>query len=168
MENSNKSSFDFFLLGLFPTSGIGLFLFIPHFLIFLIVLFRNLSMIILILLDCHLHTPMYFLLSQLSFTDLKYISTIVSKMVSDYLLGNTSTSFIRGGVHCFFFVALAGADVLILASMAYDHYVAMCFPLLYPIHMNKKACVLMITGSWRVGSINSCAHTAYVFNIPYC
>ncbi|XP_048076720.2 olfactory receptor 2L8-like [Ursus arctos] len=168
MENINETSTDFFLLGLFPPSRIGLFFFILSFLIFLMALFGNLSMIILILLDTHLHTPMYFLLSQLSLMDLNYISTIVPKMVSDYLLGNKSISFIGCGVQCFFFIALAGAEGLILVSMAYDRYVAICFPLHYPIRMSKRVCVLMIIGSWIMGSVNSCAHTAYVLHIPYC
>ncbi|XP_045651750.1 olfactory receptor 2L5-like [Ursus americanus] len=168
MENINQTSTDFFLSGLFPSSRIGLFFFILIVLIFLMALFGNLSMIILIFLDTHLHTPMYFLLSQLSLMDLNYISTIVPKMVSDYLSGNKSISFIRCGVQSFFFMALAGGEGLLLASMAYDRYVAICFPLHYPIRMSKRVCVLMITGSWIMGSVNSCAHTVYAFGLPYC
>ncbi|XP_032704387.1 olfactory receptor 2L3-like [Lontra canadensis] len=168
MENINQTSTDFLLLGLFPPSRIGLYFFIFNFLIFLMALFANLSMIILILLDTHLHTPMYFLLSQLSLMDLNFISNIVPKTTSDYLSGNKSIFFIGCAVQSFFFIALAGAEGLILASMAYDRYVAICFPLHYPIRMSKRLCVLMITGSWIMGSINSSAHTAYVLNIPYC
>ncbi|XP_026363973.2 olfactory receptor 2L8-like [Ursus americanus] len=168
MENINQTSTDFFLLGLFPPSRIGLFFFILIVFTFLMALFGNLSMIILILLDTHLHTPMYFLLSQLSFMDLNFISTIVPKMASDYLSGNKSISFIGCGVQSFFFITLASAEGLILVSMAYDRYVAICFPLHYPIRMSKTVCVLMITGSWIMGSINSCAHTVYAFGIPYC
>ncbi|XP_029798036.1 olfactory receptor 2L8-like [Suricata suricatta] len=168
MENNNQTLTGFFLLGLFPPSRIGLFLFILIILIFLMALFGNMSMIILILLDTRLHTPMYFLLSQLSLMDLNYISTIVPKMASDYLFGNKSISYIGCGVQSFFFLTLAGAEGLLLASMAYDRYVAICFPLHYPIRMSKKVCVLMITGSWVMGSINSCAHTVYALHIPYC
>ncbi|XP_026363343.2 olfactory receptor 2L8 [Ursus arctos] len=168
MENYNQTSTDFILLGLFPPSRIGLLFFILIVLIFLMALFGNLSMIILILLDTHLHTPMYFLLSQLSLMDLNYISTIVPKMASNYLSGNKSISFIGCGVQSFFFLTLAGGEGLLLASMAYDRYVAICFPLHYAIRMSKRLCVLMIMGSWIMGSINSCAHTAYILHIPYC
>ena len=147
MEYNNQTSTDFFLLGLFPPSRIGLFFFILIVFIFLMALFGNLSMIILILVDTHLHTPMYYLLSQLSLMDLNYISTIVPKMAYDYLSGNKSISFIGCGVQSFFFMALAGGEGLLLVSMAYDRYVAICFPLHYPIHMSKRVCVLMITGS---------------------
>ena len=168
MENYNQTSTDFILLGLFPSSRIGLFLFIFIVLIFLMALFGNLSMILLIFLDTHLHTPMYFLLSQLSFIDLNYISTIVPKMASNFLFGNKSISFIGCGIQSFFFLTLAVAEALLLTSMAYDRYVAICFPLHYPIRISKRVCVLMITGSWIMGAINSCAHTTYALHIPYC
>ncbi|XP_034509174.1 olfactory receptor 2L8-like [Ailuropoda melanoleuca] len=168
MENYTQTSTDFILLGLFPPTRIGLFFFIVIILIFLMALFSNLSMILLIFLDTHLHTPMYFLLSQLSLIDLNYISTIVPKMASDYPSGNKSISFIGCGVQSCFFLNLAGAETLLLISMAYDRYMAICFPLHYPIRMSKKVCVLMITGSWIMGLVNSCAHTLYDFRIPYC
>ncbi|EHH15870.1 hypothetical protein EGK_02024 [Macaca mulatta] len=168
MENYNQTSTDFILLGLFPPSRIGLFIFTLIVLIFLMALIGNLSMILLIVLDTHLHTPMYFLLSQLSLIDLNYISTIVPKMVYDFLYGNMSISFIGCGIQSFFFLTLAGAEALLLTSMAYDRYVAICFPLHYPARMSKRVCVLMITGSWMIGSVNSCAHTVYALRIPYC
>uniref|UniRef100_A0A8D0WQ12 Olfactory receptor n=1 Tax=Sus scrofa TaxID=9823 RepID=A0A8D0WQ12_PIG len=168
MESYNQTSTDFILLGLIPPSGIGPFLFVLIVLIFLMALFGNLSMIILIFLDNHLHTPMYFLLSQLSLMDLNYISTIVPKMAYNFLFGNKSISFIGCGVQSFFFLTLAGAEGLLLASMAYDRYVAICFPLHYSIRISRKVCVLMVIGSWIIGSVNSCAHTTYALHIPYC
>ena len=168
METYNQTSTDFILLGLFPPSRFGMFLFILIVLIFLIALFGNLCMILLIFLDTHLHTPMYFLLSQLSFIDLNYISTIVPKMACNFLLGNKSISFIGCGMQSFFFMTLAGIEALLLTSMAYDRYVAICSPLHYSIRISRRVCLLMIIGSWMTGSINSCAHTIYAFQIPYC
>ncbi|KAB0355929.1 hypothetical protein FD754_000085 [Muntiacus muntjak] len=168
MENYNQTSTYFILLGLFPSSRIGLFLFILIVLIFLMALFGNLSMILLIFLDTQLQKPMYFLLSQLSLMDLTYISNIVPRMAYDFLFGNKSISFIACGIQSFFFLTLAGAEGLLLASMAYDRYVAICFPLHYPIKISRRVCVFMIIGSWLLGSINSCAHTTYALHIPYC
>ncbi|KFO35824.1 olfactory receptor 2L3 [Fukomys damarensis] len=168
MENYNETFTDFILLGLFPTSSLGLFLFTLTILIFLMALTGNLCMVLLILLDSQLHTPMYLLLSQLSLIDLICICTTVPKMASGFLFGNKSISFIGCGVQCFFFAMLAGCEGPILMSMAYDRYVAICFPLHYPIRMNRRVCVLMILGSWVMGVVNSCAHTVYVLHIPYC
>ncbi|KFO35831.1 Olfactory receptor 2L3 [Fukomys damarensis] len=136
--------------------------------IFLMALTGNLCMVLLILLDAQLHTPMYFLLSQLSLMDLIYICTTVPKMASGFLFGNKSISFIGCWSQSIFFTTLAGAEALILMSMSYDRYVAICFPLHYPIHMNRRVCVLMILGSWAMGVINACTHTSYVFHMPYC
>uniref|UniRef100_A0A9L0THN9 Olfactory receptor n=1 Tax=Equus caballus TaxID=9796 RepID=A0A9L0THN9_HORSE len=167
MENCSQTSTDFISLGLFPSSITGLVLFILIVLIFLMVLLGNLSVILLILLDSHLHSPMYFLISQLSLMDLNYISTIVPKVASNFLFGNKSISFIGCGIHSFLFLTLAIAEALLLTSMAYNRYVAICFPLHYSIHISKRVCVMIIE-SWIMGSINSCAHTTYVFHIPYC
>nr|XP_023409391.1 olfactory receptor 2L5-like [Loxodonta africana] len=131
-------------------------------------LIGNLSTILLIFLDAHLHIAMYFLLSQLSLMDLNCISTIIPKMASNFLFGIKSISFIGYGVQSFFFLTLVGAEAILLTSMAYNHYLAIRFPLHYPIYMSKKVYVLMITGSWIMGSVNSCAHTAYALHILYC
>ncbi|XP_013365604.1 PREDICTED: olfactory receptor 2L8-like [Chinchilla lanigera] len=168
MENDTHTSTDFILLGLFPPSKVGFFLFILLIPIFLMALAGNLSMVLLILLDAQLHTPMYILLSQLSLVDLNYISTTVPKMVSGFLFGDKSISVLGCGFQSFFFLTLAGAEALILMSMAYDRYVAICSPLHYPIRMNKRVCVLMVLGSWAMGAINSCAHTVYALHVPYC
>ncbi|KAF4014978.1 hypothetical protein G4228_005882 [Cervus hanglu yarkandensis] len=168
MGNYNQTSTDFILLGLFPSSRNGLLLFILIVFIFLMALVGNLSIILLIFLDIRLHKPMYFLLSQLSLMDLNYISTTVPKMAYDFLLANKSISIIGCGIQSFFFLTMACAEGLLLASMAYDRYVAICFPLHYPIRISKRVCMLMITGSWIMGSINSCAHTTYILSIPYC
>ena len=168
MGNYNQTSTDFILLGLNPSSRNGLFLFILIVFIFLMALVGNLSMILLIFLDICLHKPMYFLLSQLSLMDLNYISTTVPKMAYDFLFANKSISIIGCGIQSFFFLTMACAEGLLLASMAYDRYVAICFPLHYPIRISKRVCILMITGSWIMGSINSCAHTTYILSIPYC
>ena len=168
MGNYNQTSTDFILLGLFPSSRNGLFLFILIVFIFLMALVGNLSMILLIFLDIRLHKPMYFLLSQLSLMDLNYISTTVPKMAYDFLFANKSISITGCGIQSFFFLTMACAEGLLLASMAYDRYVAICFPLHYPIRISKRVCILMITGSWIMGSINSCAHITYILSIPYC
>ncbi|XP_003479797.3 olfactory receptor 2L5-like [Cavia porcellus] len=168
MENYTESTADFILLGLFPSSRVGLVLFILIVPIFLMALAGNLAMVLLIFLDVHLHTPMYVLLSQLSLMDLIYICTTVPKMASSFLSGNKSISFIGCGVQSFFFLTIAGAEGLILMSMAYDRYIAICFPLHYSIHMNRRVCVLMILGSWVTGAINACAHTVYILQISYC
>ncbi|XP_025776010.1 olfactory receptor 2L13 [Puma concolor] len=168
MEKWNQTSNDFILLGLFPSNQTGLFLLFFIVFIFFIASVGNSAMIHLIRLDPRLHTPMYFLLSQLSLMDLIYISTTVPKMVFNFLSGQKGISFLGCGMQSFFFLTMACSEGLLLSSMAYDRYVAICHPLHYPIRMSKMMCVKMIIGSWILGSINSLAHTVYALHIPYC
>ncbi|XP_071468867.1 olfactory receptor 2L13-like [Marmota flaviventris] len=110
---------------------------------------------------------MYFLLSQISLMDLMYISTTVPKMIYNFLSGHNSISFLDCGVQMFF-INIACSEGLILASMAYDHFVAICHPLHYPVRMSKIMCLKMIIGTWILGSIHSLAYTTYALHLPYC
>ncbi|XP_004686642.1 PREDICTED: olfactory receptor 2L13-like [Condylura cristata] len=168
MEKWNQTSSDFILLGLFPPNRTGLLLLLLISFIFFLASLGNSTMIHLIRVDPRLHTPMYILLSQLSLMDLMYISTTVPKMMFNYFSGQKGISFLGCGFQSFFFLTMAGAEGLLLSSMAYDRYVAICHPLHYPIRMSKRVCVNMIIGSWILGSTNSLAHTFYVLHIPYC
>ncbi|XP_069323614.1 olfactory receptor 2L13-like [Eulemur rufifrons] len=168
MEKWNQTSNDFILLGLFPQNQTGRLLLCFIILIFFLASVGNMAMIHLIRVDSRLHMPMYFLLSQLSLMDLMYISTTVPRMAFNFLSGQKTISFLGCGVQSFFFVTLACSEGLLLASMAYDRYVAICHPLHYPIRMSNRMCVKMIIGSWTLGSINSLAHTVYILHIPYC
>ncbi|KAM5168380.1 olfactory receptor 2L13-like [Callospermophilus lateralis] len=168
MEKWNETSNDFTLLGLFPQNQTGLLLLLLIIFVFVLACLGNSGMTALIFLDPRLHTPMYFLLSQLSLMDLMYISSTVPKMAINFLSGQKSISFLGCGVQSFFFLTMAGSEGLILASMAYDRFVAICNPLHYPIRMSKRLCGKMILGSWTLGSINSMAHTIYALHLPYC
>uniref|UniRef100_A0A8C9Q9Y7 Olfactory receptor n=1 Tax=Spermophilus dauricus TaxID=99837 RepID=A0A8C9Q9Y7_SPEDA len=168
MEKWNQTSDDFILLGLFPPNQKGLLLLLLIISVFVLACLGNSGMTALIFLDPRLHTPMYFLLSQLSLMDLMYISSTVPKMAINFLSGQKSISFLGCGVQSFFFLTMACSEGLLLASMAYDRFVAICHPLHYPIRMSKMKCVKMILVSWTLGSINSMAHTVYALYLPYC
>ncbi|CAO2631234.1 Olfactory receptor 2AJ1 [Lemmus lemmus] len=169
MEHENHTfSSDFILLGLFSSSQTSQVVFTFIFFIFIITITENALMILLIHRDSRLHTPMYFLLSHLSFMDIMHISNIVPKMIADYLSGSRTISFAGCGFQVFLSLTLLGGECLLLAAMSYDRYVAICHPLRYPVLMSKMMCLKMIIGSWILGSINSLAHTVYALHIPYC
>ena len=125
-------------------------------------------MIILIHRESRLHTPMYFLLSHLSFMDILHTSNIVPKMITDFLSGSKTISFATCGFQIFLSLTLLGGECLLLAAMSYDRYVAICHPLRYPILMNDCVSVLMAGGAWFIGIINSIVHTAYALHFPFC
>ncbi|XP_068837392.1 olfactory receptor 2T27-like [Capricornis sumatraensis] len=167
-KRNNVSTTDFILLGLFPEFQYASLLVYLILLIYLIALTGNSILIFLIWLDVHLHTPMYFLLSQLSFIDLFYISSSVPNMVINHSLGKHSISFIGCGIQMFFCLSLGGAECLLLTFMSYDRFVAICNPLQYTVIMNSKVCLLIAVASWTGGALNSLIQTIYTMHFPVC
>ncbi|XP_008708508.2 olfactory receptor 2M4-like [Ursus maritimus] len=161
-------SFDFILLGIFDHSSTHTFLFSLVLGIFTVAFMGNTAMILLIYLDTQLHTPMYFLLSQLSLMDLMLICTTVPRMAFGYLSGRKSISLAGCGAQIFFYVSLLGAECFLLAVMAYDRYVAICHPLRYTILMNQKLCALMTVASWILGSLDGIIVLVEVLSLSYC
>ncbi|XP_055481241.1 olfactory receptor 2AJ1-like [Psammomys obesus] len=166
-ENHTFSS-DFILLGLFSSSQTSLVFFPFIFFIFIMAITENILMILLIHMDSRLHTPMYFLLSHLSFMDILHISNIVPKMIADFFSGSRTISFVGCGFQIFLSLTLLGGECLLLAAMSYDRYVAICHPLRYPVLMRDNTSGMMAAGSWLVGILNSIVHTALVLHFPYC
>ncbi|XP_037364200.1 olfactory receptor 2T27-like [Talpa occidentalis] len=167
-QNNQTSGTDFILLDLFHVTQAPWILFGITMLVFLVALFGNSIIIILIWADPFLHSPMYFLLSQLSLMDLFYISTFVPKMALDFLSGDHHISFIGCGFQLFLFMTLVAAECLLLAFMAYDRYVAICHPLRYPILMRPMVCVLLVLVSWMGALLNALIHVIYTLTLPYC
>ncbi|EFB13687.1 hypothetical protein PANDA_019977, partial [Ailuropoda melanoleuca] len=165
--NQNFTS-DFILLGIFNHSPTHIFLFSLVLGVFTVAFIGNTVMILLIYLDIQLHTPMYFLLSQLSLMDLMLICTTVPKMAFNYLSGRKSISLAGCGAQIFLYVSLLGAECFLLATMAYDRYVAICHPLRYSILMNQKICCIIVVSSWIVGFLDGIIVIAVALSFPYC
>ncbi|XP_028639905.1 olfactory receptor 2AE1-like [Grammomys surdaster] len=159
---------DFILQGLFDDSSSHLCLFLLIMLVFLTAVSGNSLTIHLICADSRLHTPMYFLLSQLSIMDLMHISTTIPKMASNYLSGKKSISFVGCATQHFLNLSLGGAESLLLALMSYDRYVAICHPLRYTVLMSRRVGVMMAVTSWLSASVNSLIHTAILMSFPFC
>ncbi|KAB1281765.1 Olfactory receptor 2T27 [Camelus dromedarius] len=169
MEWGNYSMYaDFVLLGLFSNTRVPWLLFVLIFLVFVISIASNTVMIILIHMDSHLHTPMYFLLSQLSIMDILYISTIVPKMLVDQMVGQRAISFAGCTAQHFLYLTLAGPEFFLLGLMSYDRYVAICNPLRYPVLMSRKICLLIVVAAWLGGSIDGFLLMPVTMQFPFC
>ncbi|XP_053429146.1 olfactory receptor 2T27-like [Nycticebus coucang] len=169
MEWGNYSIYaDFILLGLFSSTRFPGLLFALILLIFVISIASNTVMIILIHIDSRLHTPMYFLLSQLSLMDILYISTIVPKMLIDQVMRQRVISFAGCTAQHFLYLTLAGAESFFLGLMSYDRYVAICNPLRYPVLMNRKVCLLIVAAAWLGGSLDGFLLTPITMQFPFC
>uniref|UniRef100_A0A8I5NEW4 Olfactory receptor n=1 Tax=Papio anubis TaxID=9555 RepID=A0A8I5NEW4_PAPAN len=167
MEMRNTTS-DFILLGLFNHSTAHQVLFMMLLAIVLTSLFGNALMILLIHRDRRLHTPMYFLLSQLSLMDMMLVSTTVPKMAADYLTGNKAISRAGCGAQIFFLPTLGGGECFLLAAVAYDRCAAVCHPLRYPMLMSWQLCLRMTMSCWLLGAADGLLQAAASLSFPYC
>ncbi|XP_061280588.1 olfactory receptor 7A17-like [Bos javanicus] len=117
---------------------------------YLIAVFGNLLIILVTISDSHLHTPMYFFLSNLSFVDICFISTTIPKILQN--IENQSKVITYEGclVQVYFYIFFAGLDDFLLTVMAYDRFVAICHPLHYTVIMNPRLCGLLVLVSWMM------------------
>ncbi|XP_010852705.1 PREDICTED: olfactory receptor 2T3-like [Bison bison bison] len=166
--SQNQTSSDFILVGLFGETKHALLLYTATFIFFLMALAGNALLIILVHLEPRLHTPMYFFISQLSLMDLMYISVTVPKMLLGQVTGDHTISPSGCGIQIFFYLTLAGAEFLLLSVMAYDRYAAICRPLHYPLLMNQKVCVCLVSGCWFIGMVDGFVVTPIAMNFPFC
>uniref|UniRef100_A0ABI0NP73 G-protein coupled receptors family 1 profile domain-containing protein n=1 Tax=Bos taurus TaxID=9913 RepID=A0ABI0NP73_BOVIN len=144
------------------------FLFSLFLLFYLVTMTGNLSMIILIRIDSRLHTPMYFFLSHLSFADVCFSSVVGPKMLRDFFAERKAISFLGCALQQWFFGFFVAIECLLLASMAYDHYMAICNPLLYSVVMSHRLCIQLVVGPYAVGFLNTMTHTTAAFRLPFC
>ncbi|NP_001001047.1 olfactory receptor Olr367 [Rattus norvegicus] len=167
MQNISELT-EFILLGLTDAQFLQVPLFIIFTLIYLTTLVGNLGMILLILLDSRLHTPMYFFLSNLSLVDCVYASAVTPKVIEGFLTEDKIISYNACAAQMFFFAAFATIESFLLASMAYDRHAAVCKPLHYSTTMTTMICSVLLAGSYVSGLLQSSIHVAFTFHLSFC
>ncbi|KFO28729.1 olfactory receptor 7D4 [Fukomys damarensis] len=118
--------------------------------VYLVTVLGNLLIILAVSSDSHLHTPMYFFLSNLSFVDICFVSTTVPKMLVNIQSQSKGISYMECLTQVYFFMLFAGMDDFLLTLMAYDRFVAICHPLNYMVIMNPQHCSLLVLMSWLI------------------
>ncbi|XP_001368440.2 olfactory receptor 24-like [Monodelphis domestica] len=166
-ENHSRVS-EFILLGLSDQPEQDRLLFLIFLLMYLITGLGNLLIILVIRIDPRLHTPMYFFLSNLSLVDICFTTTTIPKMLVNYISGNKEILYISCLAQVFFFVWFAGLDSILLASMAYDRYMAICAPLHYTMIMTPRLCVLLVAVCWFGACANALTHTVLLTQLSFC
>lgn len=169
MAPDNCTGFtDFLLLGLSGRQDVQHSLFVLFLLVYGITILANLGMIVLINSDPRLHTPMYYFLSNLSFCDVCYSSTVSPRMLADFLSEQKKISYNVCAIQMYFFGALADVECVMLSVMAYDRYVAICNPLLYTVTMSRSFCTQLVAIAYIVGLVDSAIHTCCTFRLSFC
>ncbi|XP_057580582.1 olfactory receptor 4K3-like [Hippopotamus amphibius kiboko] len=169
MEKANQSVVsEFILRGLCNSTEIQNFLLLPFSTLYLMTVLGNLLVVLLIITDSHLHSPMYFLLANLSFVDFCLSSVTTPKLITDFINDNKTISF--GGcmsqILCVHF--FGGGEMVLLVSMAYDRYVAICKPLHYSSIMDRKKCIWLVLISWMIGFVHAMSQLAMILDLPFC
>ncbi|XP_066485897.1 olfactory receptor 14A16-like [Tiliqua scincoides] len=159
---------EFLLLGFSDVRELQTLHFVVFLSIYLAALMGNVLLIITVLLDCHLHSPMYFFLVNLALSDVCYISTTIPKSLAVSLTNNQRISFSGCVSQVFLVVTFAGVDLTLLTAMAYDRYVAIRHPLQYTLIMNKIACLWMAAASWIISVLNAVMNTVNTFRLEFC
>ncbi|XP_036745988.2 olfactory receptor 8S1-like [Manis pentadactyla] len=159
---------EFILLGLSADPHVQSLLFVLFLVIYLLTLMGNLTMLLVIRTDSHLHTPMYFFLSHLSFLDLCYSSATVPKLLEN-LLSLKKTISVGGCLAQVFFVFdTGGTEACLLTVMAYDRYVAICHPLFYAQVMSKQICMRLVCSSWILSFLDAFINILPAMNLDFC
>ncbi|XP_069488909.1 olfactory receptor 6B9-like [Ambystoma mexicanum] len=166
-ENTSSSSTSAFLLLGFPDQDSHLLL--PIFLLtYLVTLTGNATIIVLTRVDAHLQTPMYYFLGQLSFLELCYTSVTAPKVIEGLSSGHKYISFGGCMVQLYAFLSLACTEILLLAAMALDRFLAICHPLRYHAIMSRQMCMWLTISSWLVAFLSTLAPATLMARLPYC
>ncbi|NWV31964.1 O10C1 protein, partial [Grantiella picta] len=159
---------EFRLLGFSEISHLQPLLFVVLLSLYILTLLANTVIAFTINYDTSLHTPMYFFLTQLSCLDICYLSVIIPTILENLLVGVVSISKTRCAMQMFFFLFFGVAECFLLAAMALDRCIAICYPLHYPVLMSSRVCKSLIFGSYICGTAVGLVHTTLTFSSPLC
>ncbi|XP_047386321.1 putative gustatory receptor clone PTE03 [Sciurus carolinensis] len=169
MKSENQTgAVEFLLLGLSDDPELqpilfGLFLFM-----YLVTVLGNLLIILAICSNCHLRTPMYFFLSNLSFTDICFSNSTVPRMLVNIQRHSKAISYAGCLIQVCFLLVFGGVENFLLAAMAYDRYVAISHPLRYSVIMNTRLCILLILLSLNISIVDGLLHSLMVLRLSFC
>lgn len=150
-ENQTEIT-ELYLMGFVGLGDLQVPVFCLFLLIYLVTMVGNILIILLVVTDSHLHTPMYFFLGSFSFLEICYSSNILPMMLTSLIHGGRKLISVTGCIiQYYLFGVLAIAECCLLTAMSYDRYVAICKPLHYTTLMNDKICLQFIIGSWIHG-----------------
>ncbi|XP_006036851.2 olfactory receptor 6B1-like [Alligator sinensis] len=169
MELKNQTSVtEFILLGFGNKYELQALVFVLFLVIYVVTVAGNILIIVLILTDQHLHTPMYFYLGNLSFLETCYSSTTLPRVLMSTLTGENHISFTSCITQFYFFGGLAAAECFLFSVMSYDRYLAVCKPLHYMAIMDSKLCLQLAAFSWISGFVGNTVTTLSITQLTFC
>ncbi|XP_075437992.1 olfactory receptor 5V1-like [Ascaphus truei] len=168
-DQKNRSSVSVFMVvGLSEAPEPQFLLFLVFLCIYLITVVGNIVILTVISSDQRLHTPMYFFLANLSIIDIIFSSVTVPKLLFILVTAQRSTSFTGCVTQLAFFQFFVVAECYLLAVMAYDRYVAICFPLSYMLIMSRAVRIRLVVICWACGFVNSIVQALSISHLDFC
>ncbi|XP_068918917.1 olfactory receptor 6K2-like [Petaurus breviceps papuanus] len=169
MENSNWTTAQEFIFSAFPRDwGDAVTCFVPLLFVYAFILIGNLIIIMVVQLNAHLHTPMYFFISTLSFLEIWFTSTCIPLMLSSLLSEKKKISFNVCMVQLYFFHSTGISEMCLLGAMAFDRYLAICKPLHYPTIMTPRLCIQLTLVCCVCGFITPLPEVVWISTLPFC
>ncbi|KAM6158020.1 olfactory receptor 10AG1-like [Rhynchocyon petersi] len=168
LEGNLTNMKEFVLLDFADVPYLQWFLFVLFLIIYFSILVSNGTICLLTKLDPALQSPMYFFLANFSFLEICYVSITLPRMLMNLATQRRRISLVACATQMYFFLVLGCAECLLLAVMAYDRYVAICNPLHYPLVMNHRMCIQLVTGSWTAAMPFQIGQTYQIFSLPFC
>ncbi|XP_040178062.1 olfactory receptor 50-like [Rana temporaria] len=169
MEECTNSTENVFYISAFSISETGkCLLFTAVLLMYLMTVLGNMTIALLVCWVPQLHTPMYFFLSNLAISDVIYVSVTLPKLLSILLTHDHRMSFSACMAQVYFFSLSGVCDLLLLASMSYDRYVAICKPLQYSLLMSKDVCISLALSPWLISVTNSTINVLSTSLLSFC
>ncbi|XP_057585884.1 olfactory receptor 10AG1-like [Hippopotamus amphibius kiboko] len=168
LQCNHTTLVDFILLGFSDIPDLQGLLFGVFLIIYMIILMGNSLIIIITKMEPSLQTPMYFFLGNFSSLEICYVSVTVPRLLVDLCRQARNISFLACAAQMYFFLVFGATECLLLTAMAYDRYVAICHPLLYPLLMNRRLCVQLAAGCWGSGIPVHIGFTYLIFSLHFC
>ncbi|XP_027698427.1 olfactory receptor 4K15-like [Vombatus ursinus] len=167
-QRNNSRVTEFVLVGLSTSWELQIIFFVLFILLYLAIVLGNLLIVLTVILEPLLHTPMYMMLSNLSVLDICLATYATPKMIFDFLAELKTISFEGCMAQIFLLHVFAGGEMVLLVAMAYDRYVAICKPLHYTTIMSLNKCIGLLVASWVIGILHSLSQLAFTINLPFC
>ncbi|XP_028729347.1 olfactory receptor 4L1-like [Peromyscus leucopus] len=169
MDYENGSAVtEFILVGFSGGWQLQTVFFVIFYLIYFATVVGNTFIIVTVTANATLHSPMYFLLGNLSFLDMCIATVTTPKMIRDLLAEHKSISVWGCMAQMFFMHFFGGAEMTLLIVMAFDRYVAICKPLHYRIIMSQRLLNTFVILSWTIGFIHTMSQMVLTVNLPFC
>ncbi|KAG8573960.1 hypothetical protein GDO81_008971 [Engystomops pustulosus] len=159
---------EFHLMAFTQYKTIQLWIFVAVLSIYLLCVFENILVTVIVCQTPQLHTPMYFFLCNLTILDVLYVSAILPKLMVITITGNTTIWSTGCFTQVFLYVLCIGTEFFLLVCMAYDRYVAICIPLHYMLIMNRKMCLILAVCCCNLGVFNAMMYALLISKLWFC